>query len=74
MRYQVDLPQVERCIDHLENVYLVADILVPGDHSALLLRCHPTLSICFLVYCSGVRDFHCQVIVITLHLFAIWPE
>jgi hypothetical protein len=36
MRHHVDLRKVEVCISLLGNIYLVADIILPGVHFALL--------------------------------------
>ena len=52
MRHQVDLQKVEVRIYLLGNMYLVADIILPGFHFAPLPGRHPSLSICFLVYLS----------------------
>jgi hypothetical protein len=45
MRHQVDLWKVKVGIQLLGNIYLVADIIPPGVHFALLLGRRPSFSI-----------------------------
>ena len=74
MRHQVDLRKVDLGIQLLGNIYLVADIIPPGIHFALLHGRRPRFSICFLVYLSLLHEFHSQGIGFGLGLFAISPE
>jgi len=69
MRHQVDLRKVEIGIQLLGNIYLVADIIPPGVHSAPLLAPRPSFSICFLVYLSLLHEFRSQGIGFSLRLF-----
>jgi len=52
MRHQVDLRKVEVSILPLGNIHLVAHIIPPGVHIALLLGWHSTFSIWFPIYLS----------------------
>jgi len=70
MRHQVDLRKVEVSLKLLGNIYLVADIIPPGIHFALLLGRRPSFSICFLVYLSLLHEFRSQGIGFCLCPFA----
>jgi hypothetical protein len=74
MRHPLDLRKVEVGIELLGNIYLVADIILPGVHFAPLLRLRPRISICFLVYLSLLHEFRSQGIGFSLRLFAGSPE
>jgi len=74
MRHQVDLQKVEVGIQLLGNIYLVADIIQPGIHFAVLLGRRPSFNICSLVYLSLFHEFRSQGIGFGLRLFASSPE
>jgi len=74
MRHKVDLGKVEICIQLLQNIYLVADIIRSGVHFSLLLRWLSSFSIAFVVYVSLLQAFISHGIGFCPHLFAGWPE
>jgi len=74
MRHQVDLRKVGVGIQLLGNIYLVADIIPPDIHLALLLGQCPSFSMCFLIYLSLLHEFRSQGIGFGLCLFASSPE
>jgi len=73
-RHQVDLRKVEVGIQLLGNVYLMADIILPGVHFATLLGWRPSFSICFFICLSLLHKFRSQGIGLGLHLFASLPR
>jgi len=74
MRHQVDLWKVEVGIQLLGNMYLVAEMNPPGVPFALLLRWHPSFSLCFVVYLSLLHEFCSQGIGFGLRIFGGSPE
>jgi hypothetical protein len=70
MRHQVDLRQAEVSIQPLGNINLVADIIPPGVHFALLLGRRPRFGIRSLIYLSLLHAFCSQGIGSGLCLFA----
>jgi hypothetical protein len=74
MKHQVDLRKVDVGIEHLGNIYLVADIILPGIHYGPLLGQDPGFSVCFLVYLVLLHEFSVQGIGFGLRLFAGSPE
>ena len=74
VRHQVDLRKVEVRVKLFGNIYLVAEIIPPGVHLALLLGCRPYFSICFVIYLSLLHKLRSQGIGFGLGLFAGSPE
>jgi hypothetical protein len=74
MRHQVDLRRVEVTIQLLGNIYLVADMILPGVHFSPLLGRRPSFSICFLVYLSLLLEFRPQGIGFVLRLLPARPS
>jgi hypothetical protein len=74
VRHQVDLRKVEVGIQHFGQIYLVADIILPGVLFAPLLRRNLSFSICFLLYHSLLNKFRSQGIGFGLRLFPCSPK
>jgi hypothetical protein len=73
LRHQVDSRKVEAGIDHFRNIYLLADIIPPGIHFALIDGRRPRFSIHFLVHLQLLHEFRAQGIGFGLRLFARLP-
>jgi hypothetical protein len=74
VRHQVQLQIVEVGIKFLGNIYLMADIIIPGVYSTpRLVRC-PSVGICFLIYLSFLHDLSSQGIGFGLRVLAGSPE
>jgi hypothetical protein len=74
MRHIVDLQKVDVGIQPIGNIYLAADIILPGIHFTPVLGRLPRISIRFLVYLSLLHSFRSQGVGISLHIFAGSPE
>jgi len=74
MRHQVDLRKVEVSIKLLGNIYLMAEIIPPGVHLALLLELRQSFGTCFLGYLSLLHEFCSQGIGFGLRPFVGLPE
>jgi hypothetical protein len=73
-RHVLALQKVEFGIELLPNIYLVADIILPGIHFAPLLGRCPSFIICFLINLLLLHKFHSQRIGVGLCLFAASPQ
>ena len=68
MRHHMDRSKVEVGIRLLGNIYLVADVILPGVHFAPILGCYPRFHMCFLIYLSLLHKFCSHGIRLGLHL------
>jgi hypothetical protein len=70
VRHQVDLWKFEGSISLHGNVYLMADIILPGIHFAPLVGRRPCFSFGFIVYRLLLHELGSQGIGFGLRLFA----